>query len=91
MLSAPGKRRIYWQFILKGHRGYTPYEISRKNLPSGVPTIVPGSSQAAELLSNVAPYIEEIGFNLDLDAADTVPVTLYPAGPFSTPVWSRLR
>lgn len=27
MLSAPGKRRIYWQLILKEHRGYTPYEI----------------------------------------------------------------
>ncbi len=60
------------------NRGHKPIEIIRKKPfgPGNMPTIVPVSSMAAEMLSQAAPDIRKMGFGLDLEAnADIMTVT----------------
>lgn len=63
------------------NRGNTPIELAKKSTFQGMPTITAGSAQAAALLREVAPDIEKMGFDLDIDAnADTIPVIGMPNG-----------
>ena len=46
-----------------------------------MPTLVPGSSNAAKMLSEAMPEIKKMGFGVDLDSnAATVPVFGMPNG-----------
>ena len=64
------------------NRGYAPAEMPRPALkPGQMPTIVPGSSNAAKMLSEAMPELQRMGFNIDLDSnADTIPVLGMPNG-----------
>ncbi len=66
------------------NRGFKPIELLPKGLkPGQMPTIVPGSSHAAQMLAKAAPEMERMGFNLDLDSnADVLPVIDMPYGPY---------
>ena len=45
----------------------------RKEFAGGMPTIVPGSSHAAAMLREAAPYLGEMGIPVDLEGnADTM-------------------
>ena len=47
----------------------------------GMPTIVPGSSHAATILEEAAPYLGEMGIPVDLDCnADMITTAMYPNG-----------
>lgn len=67
---------------LLANRGYAPADMPYKQLfPDEMPTIVPGSSQAAELLSEAMPKLKKKGFNIDLEGeATTIPVFSMPNG-----------
>ena len=58
------------------NRGYAPADMPRPVLkPGQMPTIVPGSSNAAQMLSEAMPELKKMGFSVDLDAnATSVPV-----------------
>lgn len=72
---------------MKENRGHKPNELARKGFSGGWPTIVPGSSYAAEMLRDVAPQLNEMGFSVDLDEnADIATTFLYPNGRKDTPV-----
>lgn len=46
-----------------------------------MPTIVPGSSHAATILEEAAPYLGEMGIPVDLDCnADMITTAMYPNG-----------
>ena len=65
------------------NRGNKPVELhSWSNFgPGNMPTIVPGSSHAAQMLAEVAPQIRQMGFGVDLDrSAVDVPVMNMPEG-----------
>lgn len=64
------------------NRGYAPGEMPRPILkPGQMPTIVPGSSNAAKMLSEAMPELQKMGFGVDLDSnATTVPVLTMPNG-----------
>lgn len=65
------------------NRGHTPSEVfaMSKTAPGQMPRIIPGSSQAAEMLREAAPEIRKMGFDLDLESnAATVPVMGFPDG-----------
>lgn len=66
------------------NRGFKPSELAgaRENIARGIlPTIVPGSSHAAELLKEALPDIKAMGFNVDIEGgATTIPVINYPNG-----------
>ncbi len=64
------------------NRGYKPVEILPTQFAGGrMPTIVPGSSHAAQMLSEAAPQIRKMGFDVDIDGnADTLPVIDMPYG-----------
>ena len=64
------------------NRGYAPSEMPRPVLkPGQMPTIVPGSSKAAKMLSEAMPELQKMGFGVDLDSnADMVPVFNMPGG-----------
>lgn len=64
------------------NNGHTPNELRDMAPPySGPTTIVPGSSNAAKLLGEVAPQIRNMGFNVDLDSnATEIPVFNYNHG-----------
>ncbi len=71
------------------NRGHKPNELHSKRHfgPGHMPTIQAGSSHAAEMLSQIAPEIQKMGFGLDLDSnADTMPVMGFPNGLNSQPV-----
>lgn len=61
---------------MKENRGYKPNELANmesRRFARGMPTIVPGSSHAAELLREAEPQLETIGIPIDLDEnADTI-------------------
>ena len=65
------------------NRGYTPDELRRLHpaKPGRKPTIIPGSSQAAQMMAEGRNEIEQMGFRLDLDSnADEIPVFSMPKG-----------
>ena len=64
------------------NRGYAPSDMPRPVLkPGQMPTIVPGSSHAAKMLSEAMPELQKMGFGVDLDSnADTVPAFNMPGG-----------
>lgn len=62
------------------NRGYAPIDMPHPPIkPGQMPTIVPGSTKAARMLTKVAPFINEKGFELDL-SADEYPVMGFPNG-----------
>ena len=64
---------------MKENRGHKPNELMRKEFFGGMPTIVPGSSQAAEMLRDAAPQLKERGISVDLEGnADTITTVMYP-------------
>lgn len=66
---------------MKENRGHKPNEIVRKDFTNRTPTVVPESSQAAELLKDVAPGLQEMGITVDLNGnAQTIPLSVYPNG-----------
>ncbi len=66
---------------MKENRGHKPNELIGKELDNGIPTIVPGSSQASAMLRDVAPQLKEMGIPVDLESnADTIVTSLYPSG-----------
>ena len=66
------------------NRGFKPKELHGKAPkigPGNMPTIVAGSSQAAAMLKEAAPQIQQMGFGLDLDSnAGRIPVMTMPNG-----------
>lgn len=70
------------------NRGFKPTELFqdyRKKLrpfgPNNMPTIVPGSSNAAKLLMESKEHIEKLGFPIDFDSnAKEIPVYSMPSG-----------
>ncbi len=64
------------------NRGYAPADMPRPALkPGQMPTIVPGSSNAAKLLSEAMPELQKMGFGVDLESnATTIPVLGMPNG-----------
>ena len=66
---------------MKENRGHKPNELARKEFAGGMPTIVPGSSQAAAMLRDAAPYLGEMGLSVDFEGnADTITTAMYPNG-----------
>lgn len=64
------------------NRGHKPIELSRRALSGGMPTIVPGSSKAAEMLRESVPYLNKMGIPVDLDGnAVKVEKKIYPNDP----------
>lgn len=64
------------------NRGHKPIELSGRDLSGGMPTIVPGSSKAAELLRESVPYLNKMGIPVDLDGnAVKVEKKIYPNDP----------
>ena len=64
------------------NNGHTPNEIRDLTKPyNGPTTIVPASSEAAKLLSEAAPQMRDMGFNVDLDSTATeIPTFTYKQG-----------
>lgn len=64
------------------NRGYAPADMPHPAIkPGQMPTIVPGSSDAAKMLSEAMPELQKMGFGVDLDSnATTVPVFGMPNG-----------
>ena len=72
---------------MKENRGHKPNELARKGFSRGMPTIVPGSSHAAEMLRDAMPQLNEMGFSVDLDEnADVAATLIYPNGRKDNPV-----
>lgn len=62
---------------MKENRGHTPRELAKRDFSRGMPTILPGSSLAAGMLKDAAPYLNAMGMNVDLDGnADTITTTI---------------
>lgn len=60
------------------NRGHKPSELVQESLAGGTPTIVPATTEAADMLGKIAPTLREMGFPVDLDSnADRIAV---PAG-----------
>ena len=65
------------------NRGFKPLELhSMSGIgPGNMPTIVLGSSKAANMLSEVAPQIKQMGYGVDIDGnAVDMPVVNMPVG-----------
>lgn len=76
MAAANGTRML-------ANRGYKPMEMHSKTKfgPGHMPTIQAGSTLAANMLSQIAPEIQKMGFSLDLDSnAGRMPVMGFPDG-----------
>ena len=76
MAAANGTRML-------ANRGYKPMEMHSKTKfgPGHMPTIQAGSTLAANMLSQIAPEIQKMGFSLDLDSnAGRMPVMGFPEG-----------
>ena len=73
------------KFLLRGHTPEEVVALRPHNLTGNMPTIVPMSSMAAEMLAGARDEIEKRGFSLDLDStAGTAPETpkkIYPNDP----------
>lgn len=68
---------------MRVNRGHKPTEIHSKSKfgPGNMPVITAGSSQVAEMLRQVAPEIQRMGFGLDLESnAGKIPVMGFPNG-----------
>lgn len=66
---------------MKENRGHKPNELARTEFAGGMPAIVPGSSHAAAILRDAAPYLGEMGIPVDLEGnADTITTLMYPNG-----------
>lgn len=66
---------------MKENRGHKPKELMRREFASGMPTIVPGSSHAAAMLKEAAPYLGKMGIPVDLEGnADAITTAMYPNG-----------
>lgn len=68
---------------MRTNRGHKPTELRvMSNFGSGnMPVITAGSSHAAEMLAQIAPQIQQMGFELDLESnAGSVPVMEFPNG-----------
>lgn len=68
---------------MRMNRGHKPTEIRVKSNfgPGNMPVITAGSSHAAEMLAQIAPQIQQMGFELDLESnAGRVPVMEFPNG-----------
>lgn len=66
---------------MKENRGHKPSELARREFAGGMPTIVPGSSHAAAMLRDAAPYLGDMGISVDLEGnADTITTAMYPNG-----------
>lgn len=64
------------------NRGHKPIELSGSDFSGGMPTIVPGSSKAAEMLRESVPYLNKMGIPVDLDGnAVKVEKKIYPNDP----------
>lgn len=76
MAAANGTRML-------ANRGHKPQEMRYRNQsdPDRPPVIQAGSTHAAQMLSQIAPEIQEMGFTLDLESnAKRVPVAEFPSG-----------
>ncbi|MDO4439434.1 MAG: SEC-C metal-binding domain-containing protein [Eubacteriales bacterium] len=72
---------------MKENRGHNPKELSEPKFSDAMPIIVPGSSQAAEMLRDAMPQLSEMGFSVDLDKnADTATTFIYPKGINDNPI-----
>ncbi|MDA3845407.1 MAG: SEC-C metal-binding domain-containing protein [Vallitaleaceae bacterium] len=66
---------------IKENRGHKPDELSNQLFKGGMPTIVPGSSNAAALLKEAGPQLEAMGFPIDINGgAETIQTSFYPNG-----------
>ena len=68
---------------MRMNRGHKPTELrAMSNFGLGnMPVITAGSSHAAEMLAQIAPQIQQMGFELDLESnAGRVPVMEFPNG-----------
>lgn len=64
------------------NRGHKPIELSGSDFSGGMPTIVSGSSKAAEMLRESVPYLNKMGIPVDLDGnAVKVEKKIYPNDP----------
>lgn len=64
------------------NRGHKPIELSGSDFSGGMPTIVPRSSKAAEMLRESVPYLNKMGIPVDLDGnAVKVEKKIYPNDP----------
>ncbi len=63
------------------NRGHRPDELSGNLFSRGMPTIVPGSSHAAEMLKEAAPQLQAMGFPVDINgSADVIQTNMFPNG-----------
>lgn len=66
---------------MKENRGHKPVELAADAFRGGMPTIVPGSSHAAAMMEDAAPYLDRMGIPYDLDGnADMITAAMYPNG-----------
>ncbi len=66
---------------LKENRGHKPDELRNQFSRGGIPTIVPASSSAADILKETGPQLQAMGFPLDLNSgADIIQSSYYPNG-----------
>lgn len=66
---------------MKENRGHKPHELSNQPFKGGMPTIVPGSSHAAEMLKEAGPQLQTMGFPIDINGgAETIQTSFYPNG-----------
>ena len=69
-------QRAYNNTRLSRHRGHTPIEMREQMIKNGKtmwpPTIVPGSTHAANMLKGVSTELSAMGFNLDLNSNATI-------------------
>ena len=64
------------------NRGHKPIELSGSDFSGGMPTIVSGSSKAAEMLRESVPYLNKMGIPVDLDGNEVkVEKKIYPNDP----------
>lgn len=64
---------------MKENRGHKPGELAKREFSGGMPTIVPGSSNAAAMLKEAAPQLQAMGIPVDLDGnADIIQTTMFP-------------
>ena len=63
------------------NRGHKPVELFKKVSYGGRATIMPTSTQAAALLKEAVPSLEQMGLSVDMDKnADTVVTNMFPQG-----------
>lgn len=75
LISAYNSTRI------KENRGHKPEELASKEFDGRIPTIVPGSTEAAQMLRDAEPWLQAHGIPFDLEqTADIIPSTFYPNG-----------